>query len=218
MGKIIAIDGLDGSGKATQTALLTNHLKNIGVPVRQITFPNYESRSSELVKMYLNGEIFSNPNEINAYAAASFYAADRYISYQTDWARDYKSGTTILCDRYISSNAIHQMVKLEKSQWDEFLDWLYDYECDKLGLPLPNQTIFLDMPPEVSQELLLKRYEGDNTKKDIHENDFKYLLSCRQAALFTADKLGWDIISCAENGYPYDIETISKKIIECIRM
>lgn len=209
---LIVIDGLDGSGKATQTALLAEYFQSKGIPVRQVTFPDYNSRSSELVKMYLNGEISNNPEDINAYGAAGFYASDRYISYLTDWGKDYQRGTLILCDRYVSSNAIHQMVKLQEKDWDSFLDWLQDYEYDKLGLPRPEQILYLDMHPDVSQKLLSARYQGDNSKKDIHESNLNYLLNCRKAALYAAEKLGWTVIPCSDSQQPYTIETISEQI------
>lgn len=212
MDRLIVIDGLDGSGKATQTALLADALKNQDVSVKQITFPNYQSRSSELVKMYLSGEISTDPNQVNAYAAASFYAADRYISYLTDWREDYEDGVVILSDRYVSSNAIHQMVKLDASEWDLFLDWLFDYEYEKLGLPEPDRTLYLDMDPVVSQSLMQQRYQGDESKKDIHESNFPYLLKCREAALYAATRLGWTVISCSKGNKPYSIEEIAKMI------
>ncbi|MDE5600845.1 MAG: deoxynucleoside kinase, partial [Oscillospiraceae bacterium] len=166
MKKLIVIDGLDGSGKATQTDLLTKKLTDVGKDIVKITYPNYENKSSALVKMYLNGEISDNPSDINAYAAASFYACDRYIGYQTEWKNDYLNGKIIIADRYVSSNAIHQMVKLPMHEWDDFLKWLYDYEFVKLGLPREDKLIYLDMDPLISQKLINSRY-GKEDKKDI---------------------------------------------------
>ena len=216
MGRLIVIDGLDGSGKATQTQMLLQHFHQQHLPAKAITFPNYESRSSELVKMYLNGEIAGTAQEVNAYAAASFYACDRYISYLTEWKKDYQEGSWILADRYVSSNAIHQMVKLPKAEWDDFLDWIYEYEYHLLGLPRENQLIYLDMDPAISHKLLSNRYLGDEWKRDFHERDCNYLLRCREAAYYAAEKKHWEIVRC-DNGVaacsiPEIFEQIRKKI------
>ena len=152
---ILVIEGLDGSGKATQTALLEEALKKNGIPVKRVSFPDYSEPSSALVKMYLDGTFGTDPNAVNAYAASTFYAVDRFASYRRMWQEDYKAGTVILADRYTTSNAIYQMVKLPRSQWQSFLIWLADLEYDKMGLPRPRKTIYLDMPPEISQKLLI---------------------------------------------------------------
>lgn len=212
-GKIIVIDGLDGSGKSTQFELIKAEFEKRNIPFKAISFPEYDKPSSSLVKMYLNGDFAESADGVNAYAGASFYAVDRYASYKLYWEKDYLEGKIILASRYISSNAIHQMVKLPENDWSSYLEWLYDYECVKLGLPNADKTIFLDMPVEVSQNLLSKRYNGDENKKDIHESDINYLKSCRKSALFSAEKLGWNIIKCSENNSPLDIDNIFNKII-----
>lgn len=214
MGRLIVIDGLDGSGKATQTAKLLQHFNEQGKAAKAITFPNYQSRSSELVKMYLQGEISPNAYEVGAYAAASFYACDRYISYITEWKYDYQNNTIILADRYISSNAIHQMVKTPKAEWDDFLDWIFDYEYVRLGLPKEDKLIYLDMNPNVSHKLISGRYLGNEAKRDLHEKDREYLLRCREAAYYAAEKMKWDIIRCDDGQAPYTISEIFEKIKE----
>lgn len=215
MKKLIVIDGLDGSGKATQTDLLTKKLTNVGKDIVKITYPNYENESSVLVKMYLNGEISDNPSDINAYAAASFYACDRYIGYQTEWKNDYLDGKIIIADRYVSSNAIHQMVKLPMHEWDDFLKWLYDYEFVKLGLPREDKLIYLDMNPLISQKLINSRY-GKEDKKDIHEKNIKYLLNCQKAAHYAAKKLGWYILKCDDGKCPLSIAKIEAEIYNLV--
>lgn len=215
MKKLIVIDGLDGSGKATQTDLLKKKLTNVGKDIVKITYPNYENESSVLVKMYLNGEISDNPSDINAYAAASFYACDRYIGYQTEWKNDYLDGKIIIADRYVSSNAIHQMVKLPMHEWDDFLKWLYDYEFVKLGLPREDKLIYLDMNPLISQKLINSRY-GKEDKKDIHEKNIKYLLNCQKAAHYAAKKLGWYILKCDDGKCHLSIAKIEAEIYNLV--
>jgi dTMP kinase len=219
-GKVIVIDGLDGCGKSTQFEICAQKLKNQNYKVKPISFPDYTSPSSALVKMYLNGEISQNASDVNSFAASSFYAVDRYVSYKKYWEENYNNGEIILASRYVSSNAIHQMAKLDKSQWDNYLDWLFDYEHNKLALPKADAVIFLDVPTDVSQKLLSNRYEGNESKKDVHESDIEYMKSCRNSAFYAAEKLNWHIINCTENSEMKSIEDISdelmKKITEVI--
>jgi len=208
-GLLIVFEGLDGSGKATQAASLFKHLKESGKDVKKISFPDYESQSSALVKMYLNGEIGSL-DEVNIYAASNFYSLDRYISYMRIWKKDYISGKNIIADRYTTSNICHQMAKLPREKWEGYIEWLEHYEYVMLKLPKPDLVIYLDMSPEASQKLMLLRYSGDEAKKDIHESNVDYLMHCREAALFAAEKLGWHVIKCSdENNDPLPLETIS---------
>lgn len=213
MGKLIVIEGLDGSGKSTQLDLLFKGLEDLGKDCKWVSFPDYESNSSALVKMYLGGEFGNKPDDVNAYAASVFYTVDRYASYKANWGEFYDNGGTIVSGRYTTSNAIHQASKLPEDKWEDFLSWLYDFEYNKIGIPRPDKVIFLDMPIEVSQKLLTKRYEGDENKKDIHESDVKYLEKCRNAACFTAKYSGWSIINCAENGEARSIEDIAKDVL-----
>jgi dTMP kinase len=213
MGKLIVIEGLDGSGKSTQLELLPAALQKNGINCRTVSFPDYESDSSALIKMYLGGKFGDKPTDVNAYAASAFYAVDRFASYKTNWGDFYHNDGTVIAGRYVTSNAVHQTSKLEKDKWKAFLDWLYDFEYNKMGIPVPDKVIFLDMPTNVSQKLLKNRYEGDDSKKDIHEKDKAYLDRCREAALFTAQYSGWSIISCGENGEPRSIEAIAQDIL-----
>ncbi len=214
-GKLIVLEGLDGSGKATQTAMLCDSLLKRGVTMRHISFPDYDEPSSALVKMYLGGEFGKNPNAVNAYAASSFYAVDRFASYAKFWGADYQNGTVIVADRYTTSNLVYQLSKLPKMEWDSFIDWVQDYEYNKLGLPKPDVTLYLDMPPLVSQKLLNQRYHGDTNKKDIHESNLNYLAVCRESAAYAANKLGWQVINCADGDHPKSIEQIHR---ECMRL
>lgn len=215
MGKLIVIDGLDGSGKTTQFDIIREKLSGTH-SVKAISFPDYDNPSSALVKMYLGGELSKDADGVNAYAASSFYAVDRYASYKMFWEENYKNGDLVLASRYVSSNAIHQMVKLNESDWDSYLKWLSDYEYGKLGLPVPNLVIFLDMPVEISQKLMSERYGGDESKKDIHEANVKYLQACRKSALYAAEKLGWKIVDCSADGVPLTVEEINGKLLQLI--
>lgn len=213
MGKLIVIEGLDGSGKSTQLELLEQNLKTRGIDCKAVSFPNYQSPSSTLVKMYLGGEFGKNPNDVNAFAASVFYTVDRYASFKSDWGNYYTDGGTVVSGRYTTSNAVHQCSKLPENEWEKFLDWLYDFEYNKIAIPKPDKVIFLDMPIEVSQKLLSKRYEGDEAKKDIHESDTEYLEKCRKAALFTAKYSDWVIIPCSKDGEARTIEDIADDVL-----
>lgn len=211
-GKIIVIEGLDGSGKATQTDLLYKKLIEQGKNVKKLTFPCYESESSALVRMYLGGELGSNPDSVNPYQASAFYAVDRVASFLKDWKADYENGTIFLCDRYSTSNAIYQLSKLNESEYEDFLNWLNDFEHNKLGIPRADYVVYLDMPTEVSQKLMSKRYKGDEGKKDIHEKNEDFLKKCRMASSYCAKALNWDVVLCAENGEPKTIEEIANEV------
>ena len=213
MGKLIVIEGLDGSGKSTQLELLPKKLLENGINSKTVSFPDYESDSSALVKMYLNGEFGKKPDDVNAYTASLFYAVDRFASYKTSWGEYYNQDGVIISGRYTTSNAVHQTSKMCESGWQSFIDWLYDLEYNKVGIPKPDKVIFLDMPVEVSQKLLSGRYNGNEAKKDIHESDTEYLAKCRKAAMFTADYSGWTVIPCAKYGEPRSIEDISNDIL-----
>ena len=213
--KLIVIEGLDGSGKATQAKRLTEALVEKGIPVREVSFPDYESDSSALVRMYLSGQFGTDPQDVNAYAASSFFAVDRFASYKKDWCRDYARGV-VIADRYTTSNAVHQCSKLPKEQWEDFLNWLFDFEYKKLGIPAPDRVIYLDVDPAVSQALMTARYRGDENKKDIHERDIAYLRHSREAAAYCAEKLGWETVDCCRDGQMRSIEDIHKDVMKLL--
>ena len=219
MGKLIVIEGLDGSGKSTQLELLPKRLEALGIDTKTVSFPDYENPSSTLVRMYLNGDFGNKPSDVNAYAASVFYCVDRYASFKQKWGEFYNGGGVVVSGRYTTSNAVHQTSKLPREEWESFLSWLYDFEYEKIGIPKPDAVIFLDMPVEVSQKLLDRRYNENGGKKDIHESDIEYLENCRRAAKFTADYSGWITIPCAKDGEARTIEEISDDILkEAIRV
>lgn len=211
-GKLIVLEGLDGSGKATQAKRLAAALAAEGRLVREITFPNYTSDSSALVRMYLAGQFGARPDDVNAYAASSFYAVDRYAGYKADWGRFYEEGGILIADRYTTSNAVHQCSKLPPEEWEQFLHWLFDYEFHLLGLPAPDCVIYLQVDPAVSQKLMTQRYHGDESKKDVHEKDVEYLVRSRRAAEFCAAHLGWQTVPCTCGDGMRSIEEIGQEV------
>ena len=215
--QLYVIEGLDGSGKATQAALLTEYLSAKGLPCRKLSFPDYNDPSSTLVKMYLHGEI-GRPSGGNRDGTSLFSASDRYASYCRHWRPDYEAGKILVADRYSTSNIPHQMSRLPKAEWDSFLDWLCDVEYNKAGLPRPTAVVYLDVDPEVSRRLLSERYHGDESKRDIHEADFAYLQHCREAALYGAEKQGWIRLNCTEKGEMLPREVIAEKIRTVLKL
>ncbi len=211
-GKFIVIEGLDGSGKATQTEILKKAFEAEGEKVLKLSFPDYNNPSSALVKMYLGGEFGDNPADVNAYAASVFYTVDRIAAYLKFWKKDYENGTVILADRYATSNIIYQMSKLPENEWDNFIAFQEDFEYKKVNVPKPDKVIYLDVEPDVSQKLLSKRYSGDESKKDLHEKNLKFLLDCRNSAMYAVKKLGWIKICCTENGEMRSVEDIAEDI------
>ncbi|HJB59288.1 MAG TPA: thymidylate kinase [Candidatus Faecalibacterium faecipullorum] len=216
-GRLLVLEGLDGSGKATQAALLAKALAAAQLPVRQISFPNYGSDSSALVRMYLAGAFGEKPDDVNAYAASSFFAVDRYAGYKADWGPFYEGGGILVADRYTTSNGVHQCSKLPPEEWDGYLGWLFDYEYRLLGLPAPDGVIYLRVDPAVSQKLMTGRYHGDESKKDIQERDLEYLARSRRAAEYCAAKLGWQAVECAAGGVMRPPEAIAAEVLALAR-
>ena len=212
MGKLIVIEGTDGSGKSTQFRLLSQRLEQEQVTFRHIVFPRYDQESSALIRMYLGGEFGSKPSDVNAYAASSFYAADRFASYKMDWGQWYEGGGLILSDRYTTSNAVHQTSKEPAEKQHEFLHWLYDFEYNKLKLPRPDLVVYLDVPTDFTEKMLRGREAATNTKADIHEQDMQYLATCRQTGRKAAEYYGWTVIQCVRDGQMRSIEDIHQEI------
>ncbi len=217
MGKLIVIEGLDGSGKGTHTAAVYKTLCDMGIPVKRVTFPDYDQPSSALVKMYLDGKFGKDPMDVNPYAASAFFAVDRFASYKRFWKKDYEEGTLILCDRYATSNIPYQMPKLSKENWDEFLEWLYEFEFSRMELPKPDAVIYLDVPPVIAQKKMSERYNGDESKKDIHESNLAFQNSCYEAVRYASDKLGWIRVELTENGDMLSIDENRKKVFDALR-
>lgn len=217
MGKLIVIEGTDGSGKSTQFRRLTEHLSQDNQEFKTLVFPQYSEPSSALIRMYLGGEFGSKPTDVNAYAASAFYAVDRYASYKKDWGQYYENGGLIVSDRYTTSNAVHQASKETGERQAEYLKWLYEFEYDRLGLPRPDLTIYLDVPTAYTEKLLRGREEATNTKADIHEQDMQYLATCRETGKSAAAYYGWTVISCVKDGVMRSIEDIHEEIYQHVK-
>ena len=215
-GKLIVFEGTDGSGKSTQFQRLCRRLEEEGTEFRRLVFPQYDKPSSALLRMYLKGEFGTRPSDVNPYAASTFYAVDRYASWKQVWGEYHRGGGLVLADRYTTSNAVHQASKLPPEERTVFLNWLFELEYGKLGLPKPDLVLYLDMPIEVSQKLLLERYHGDSGKKDIHESHLDFLRACRESARYAGQRLGWREIPCAKDGEPLPVEEIHRAVLAAV--
>ena len=212
MGKLIVIEGTDGSGKSTQFKLLTSRLEAENHRFQKLVFPQYAEPSSALIRMYLGGEFGTKPSDVNAYAASTFYAVDRYASYKKVWSDWYEQGGLIVSDRYTTSNAVHQASKEPQEKQAAFLTWLYDLEYDKLGLPKPDLVIYLDVPTDFTEAMMRRREADTNTHADIHEQDMDYLATCRRTGKAAAEFYGWTVIQCVKDGAMRSIEDIHEEI------
>ena len=212
MGKLIVIEGTDGSGKSTQFRLLTERVAAEGHTFQKLVFPQYAEDSSALIRMYLRGEFGTKPSDVSAYAASTFFAVDRYASYKKVWGQWYEDGGLILSDRYTTSNAVHQASKEPEEKQGEFLKWLYELEYDKLGLPCPDLVIYLDVPTDFTEKMMRGREAATNTTADIHEQDMEYLATCRRTGRAAADFYHWTVINCVKDCAMRSIEDIHEEI------
>ncbi len=197
-GTLIVFEGGDGSGKSTQLALAQEALSAEGLPFRTMSFPRYQEESSALVRLYLSGAFGTRPSDVNAYAASTFYAVDRYAAYRQDWGAWYEGGGLVLSDRYTTSNAVHQAPKTRPEEREAFFRWLEDFEYDRLGLPRPDLVLWLDMPVPLALQNLRRREADTHTHADIHEADPDYLRACYGAAAQAASCCGWRRVACAD--------------------
>ena len=211
-GKLIVFEGIDGSGKSAHYRRVCSRLEAEGINYHHIVFPRYDNDSSALIRMYLGGRFGSNPSDVNAYTASAFFAVDRFASYRTDWGDIYNSGGVVLSDRYTTSNAVHQAGKLPDGEREKYLNWLFGFEYDLLGLPEPALVFYLDVPTELTEKMMRGREQATNTKADIHEQDAAYLRACRENAKKVVEHCGWQRIDCSKNGEMRSIEDIHEEI------
>lgn len=216
-GKLIVLEGIDGSGKSSQYRRLCERMESDGIVYNHIVFPRYDKESSALIRMYLNGEFGSNPNDVNAYTASTFYAVDRFASYRADWGKTYENGGLIISDRYTSSNAVHQGSKLADAELPDFFAWLADLEYTKMGLPKPDLVLYLDVDIQTSLARMKRRQADTDTKADIHERDVNYLERCLRTADYAADYFGWTRIVQSRDGQERSLEDINDDIYSAVR-
>ena len=217
-GKLIVLEGTDGSGKATQACLLAQHLAREGRAFREIDFPRYGNPFAEPAKLYLDGALGAHAGDVNAYAASVLFAVDRFASYKEDWGGAYEAGELILANRYTTSNAVHQASKLPEGEREAYLRWLFDLEYHRMGLPAPDLVIYLDLPTELSEAMLRKRQQATGTHADIHEQDEDYLRACRDNARSIARQLGWTVVRCDRDGTVRPPEDIHREIWDLVGM
>ena len=220
MGKLFVIDGTDGSGKQTQFQKLQERLDKEGIEYKTVSFPNYDSPSSSLVKMYLSGKFGENAKDVSPYIASTFYAADRYATYKKDLEEYYNNGGLILADRYTTANMVHQAGKIsDEKEREKFLDWLWDFEFNLYGLPVPTEAFFLNMPPEYAFKLMENRKNKftHEDKKDIHERDKNHIIDSYNAACSLVDKYNWYEVKCVKEDKLRTIEDIHEEIYNEIK-
>ena len=218
-GKLIIIEGSDGSGKATQTKKLYDRLEKNNYNIKKVEFPNYNSESSALVKMYLRGDFGKHAEDVDPYVCSTFFAVDRYASFKTEWEEFYNDGGIIICDRYTTSNMIHQASKMEVEERDKYLEWLNDLEFNLYKIPKPDCVIFLDVPVEMSQKLMKDRNNKitGESEKDIHESDFDYLKKSYENSLYIAKKYDWQRINCIKDDNMRTIDDIHEEIYSIVK-
>lgn len=215
-GRLFVIEsGTDGSGKATQTKLLYDRLEAEGYKIMKVEYPNYKSETSALVKMYLNGDFGKNADDVDAYIASTFFAADRYGSFKTEWEEFFNSGGIVIADRYTTSNMVYQASKMDdREERENFLEWLDQFEYELYKLPRPTGVFFLDVPVKVSQDLIKDRKNKftDEDEKDIHESDTDYLEKTYSNSKFVAQKYNWELVDCVDGDKMKSIEDIHEEI------
>ena len=215
-GKLIVLEGIDGSGKSAQYRRLCQRMENDKIAYNHIVFPRYDKESSALIRLYLGGAFGTHPGDVNAYTASAFYAVDRFASYRDDWGRIYEDGGLILSDRYTTSNAVHQGSKLPDAELPAFFSWLADLEYKKMGLPEPDLVIYLDVDLETSKRRMRRREEKTNTHADIHEMDSEYLARCLHTADMACEYYGWTRIPFMKDGAERDLDEKNAEIYDII--
>lgn len=213
-GTLVVIEGTDGSGKETQAKLLCRSLERLCLPVHFLSFPCYGTPACAPVEMYLGGKFGKKPEDVSPYAASVMYAIDRYASFKTRWAAAYEKGEIFVADRYTTSNAVHQAAKLPPEDRTAYLEWLYDIEYNKIGIPSPDLVVYLDLPPEASGMMLRNRSGKPGVRHDIHETNAEFLRKSRENALGIAQSSGWKVVAAGNKNGPYTKEAVHAKILK----
>jgi dTMP kinase len=214
-GKFIVIDGTDGSGKATQTKILVDKLRNEGYKVETADFPQYGKKSAGMVEEYLNGK-FGTAEEVGPYRASFFYASDRYAA-SFKIRKWLDQGRIVISNRYVTANMGHQGGKIkDKNKRKEYFKWLYNLEFKIFDIPKPDLNIILHVDAEVAQKLVDKKEKRayiKNGSRDIHENDIKHLRNAEKVYLeITKIFKHSDLIECTEYGNIMSREKIADMV------
>ena len=217
-GKFIIIEGTDGSGKATQTALLLQRLKEDGYATETIDFPRHGEPSAKLVDLYLNG-FFGEAAKIDPRFISSFYAIDRLL-HKEKMEKWLSEGKVVIGDRYVTSNIGHQGAKIKNlAEREKLFQWIYNLEYQEMVLPQPDLIIFLHVPTKTAVQLIEKKKKREYivvTNKDGHEKNIDYLKAAENSYLHAAKLFKWKVIECVENGQLLIIEKINDKIWEAV--
>lgn len=212
-GKLIVIEGAcDGIGKTTQYKLLKKYLEDKGYNVCSHHFPTYDSKQGKLTEYYLNGD-FGNPSDLSPYLVNSIYAVDRAITWNDKLKAAYDKGDIILLDRYTTSSLIYQSSLFDNEEDKKaFINYVTDYEYNKLGIKKPDKVIFLTADFDLVSSMRSKRKSNDGVKNDVYERDSKLMKKIYDNAMFVSDYLDFDTLKCDLNGSLRSIEDIHNEI------
>ena len=217
-GKLIVVEGAcDGIGKTTQYEMLCNHLLNDGQEIANHHFPSYGTYQGAPVEKYLKGE-FGQPSELSPYFVNSLYATDRGITWYTSLKQLYEQGKIILLDRYTTSSLIYQSALIEDiEQKKKFIDYVIDFEYNKIGIKKPDNVIFLYAPFDLVTKMRNDRKQNGGIVNDIHESNLEFMKKVYENAMFIADYLSWDKVQCNDGNKMRDIDDIHKEIYSLIK-
>lgn len=217
-GKLIVIDGTDGSGKATQTKLLANRLEKAGYKVRIEDFPQYGQKSAGPVEDYLVG-IYGKADELGAYVPSVFYAVDRFAASERI-RKHLKQGFIVISNRYVTANMAHQGGKIKNPKHREkYFKWITDLEYVFFKIPKPDLNVILHLPPEVSLKLVRKRgpqYYIGSKKRDVHERDIYHLRAAEKIYLSIAKRFKYKVVEGFVDGKLESPDEIGEKVFAIV--
>ena len=216
-GRIIVIEGAcDGIGKSTQYSLLKEELEKEGKVITH-HFPSYDTPQGKGVEEYLNGSL-GEISSLSPYFINNLYAYDRVITWVKELKEEYEKGSTILLDRYTTSSIIYQASVIDDmEERKKFIDFVNDYEYNKLGIGKPDTVIFLHAPFDLVTKLREERKSNEGISNDIHERNIDFMKKVYDNAMFVSNYLNWDKVNCEENGKFKTIEDIHKKILSIVK-
>lgn len=214
MPKFIVIEGCNGTGKQTQATMLTQYLKNIGYKATMISFPNYDSEGCAPVKMYFSGAFGASAMDMDCYQSSVLFAVDRLTTFKTLNLNEFDF---VVLDRYVHSNLIHQANKIQdKKEVDAFIKYWFDFEFNKLKLPKADMVCYLNVPFEISKELISGRQLKFGETLDIEEREEELEKRARETGLFVATKLGWKVVNCTKNNELMSREDIHNELVNFV--